>query len=151
MIMEIKDHRILETPLCPAVDVNIENIMNESPKECSNLKIYALKSSNGIGDFSWKRSVLPYGKGPYPHYANVNHHPALTVATSYFGLCLSIFTIASHHKGGIDVQCTMSDFWPTRSWICMIPASFASAVALPLFMEALTHMSSLPVLVMLFH
>lgn len=32
----------------------------------------------------------------------------------------------------------------------MIPASFASAVALPLLMEVLTHMSSLPVLVMLF-
>ncbi|CAD6457022.1 9f8295c5-8b08-409b-93b5-ebc76511b7bd [Sclerotinia trifoliorum] len=32
----------------------------------------------------------------------------------------------------------------------MIPASFASAVALPMFMEALIHMSSLPVLVMLF-
>ncbi|KAJ8065809.1 hypothetical protein OCU04_006472, partial [Sclerotinia nivalis] len=93
---------------------------------------------------------LPYGKSPYPHCANTNHHPALTVSSSYFGLWLSIFTIASHYKGGIDVQCTMRDFRPTQSWICMIPASLASAVALPMFMEALMHMSSLPVLVMLF-
>ncbi|KAJ8065808.1 hypothetical protein OCU04_006471, partial [Sclerotinia nivalis] len=55
--MESKDHRILEIPLYPAVDVNIENTMDENPKECSNLRIYVFESGNGIGDFGWKRSV----------------------------------------------------------------------------------------------
>ncbi|THV51646.1 hypothetical protein BGAL_0103g00050 [Botrytis galanthina] len=74
----------------------------------------------------------------------------LTISTFYFGLWLFTFVITSRYESRINVQSTEKGFKRTQSWFWMMPASLTSAVALPLLMEALIHMSSLPVLIMLF-
>ncbi|TGO42869.1 hypothetical protein BHYA_0005g01370 [Botrytis hyacinthi] len=74
----------------------------------------------------------------------------LTISTFYFGLWLFTSIITSRYESRINVQYTAKGFQRTQSWFWMIPASLTSAVALPLLMEALMHMSSLPVLIMLF-
>ncbi|TGO44562.1 hypothetical protein BOTNAR_0795g00010 [Botryotinia narcissicola] len=74
----------------------------------------------------------------------------LTISTFYFGLWLFTSIIISSHESRINVQSTAKGFQRTQLWFWMIPASLTSAVALPLLMEALMHMSSLPVLIMLF-
>lgn len=48
--MENKDYRILETPLYPAVEINIENTLDKRLEE----RFDGFESSNDIGDLSWK-------------------------------------------------------------------------------------------------
>ncbi|KAF7881987.1 uncharacterized protein EAF02_006675 [Botrytis sinoallii] len=153
VIMESNDYRILETPLYPAVEADIEHSLDEL-KEGFSLNTCDFESSNGIENLSWGKAVFWIFSSSISIYANklllLQREFPLTISTFYFGLWLLTFIITSRYESRINVQSTTKGFQRTQSWFWMITASLTSAVALPLLMEALMHMSSLPVLIMLF-
>lgn len=57
MTMENKDYSILETPLYPALGVDIEETFDEGLKESFHVSEYEFESSHENGDLSWKRPV----------------------------------------------------------------------------------------------
>ncbi|TGO49439.1 hypothetical protein BCON_0210g00200 [Botryotinia convoluta] len=151
--MESNDYRILGTPLYPAAETDIEHSLDEL-KEGFSLNTCDIESSNGIENLSWGKAVFWIFSSSISIYANklllIQRGFPLTVSTFYFGLWLLTFIITSRYESRINVQSTTKGFQRTQSWFWMIPASLTSAVALPLLMEALMHMSSLLVLIMLF-
>ncbi|PQE03094.1 hypothetical protein CJF31_00002945 [Rutstroemia sp. NJR-2017a BVV2] len=96
---------------------------------------------------------------------NANCSAALVISTLYFiALLLAYTTITSSKSCQVEVG-SITDRWstssltkkvkvnalsPDRTWIRMVPSAVAAALALPFFVQALLHMPSLPVLVMLF-
>ncbi|KAF7910050.1 uncharacterized protein EAF01_003768 [Botrytis porri] len=177
VIMESNDCRLLGSPLHPAVETDIEPFLDEL-KEGFSLHPCDFESSNGIENLSWEKAVFWIFSSSISIYANkllllqrgfllnqiqitvwqhsfiagtkTNRHLALTISTFHFGLWLLTFIITSRHESRINVQSIPKVLQQTQSWFWMMPASLTSAVALPLLMEALMHMSSLPVLIMLF-
>ncbi|KAF7942976.1 hypothetical protein EAE96_010925 [Botrytis aclada] len=155
LIMESNGYRILGTPLYPAVETDIEHSLDEL-KEGFSLNTCDVESSNGNENLNWRKAAFWIFSSSISIYANKflllqrGFHYPLTISTFYFGLLLLIFIIKSRYESRINVRSTTKGFQPTQSWFWMIPASLTSAVALPLLMEALMHMSSLPVLIMLF-
>ncbi|KAF4626091.1 hypothetical protein G7Y89_g12070 [Cudoniella acicularis] len=94
----------------------------------------------------------------------VNHgfHYPLTIAFRFFAALSVIYIFAL--RAGTDAAGSSSrkipqygirrsggdDFFLNSQWTKMIPAALAAAAAVPLLLEGLLHMPSLPVLVMLF-
>ncbi|TGO18203.1 hypothetical protein BTUL_0011g00080 [Botrytis tulipae] len=151
--MEGNDYRILRTPLCPAVETDIEHSLDEL-KGGLSLNTCDFESINDIENLSWGKAVFWIFSSSISIYANklllLQRGFPLTISTFYFGLWLFTSIITSRYESRINVQSTAKGFQRTQSWFWMIPASLTSAAALPLLMEALMHMSSLPVLIMLF-
>ncbi|TEY66034.1 hypothetical protein BOTCAL_0134g00050 [Botryotinia calthae] len=151
--MESNDYGILGTHLYPAVETDLENTLDEL-KEGFSLNTCAFESSNDIENLSLGKPVIWIFSSSILIYVNklllVQSGFPLAVSTFYFGLLLVTFIITPRYESRIDVPSTTKGFRRTQSWFWMIPASLTSAVALPLLMEALIHLPSLPVLIMLF-
>ncbi|KAK6593223.1 hypothetical protein H4I96_11158 [Botrytis cinerea] len=153
--MESNNYRILGTHLYPAVENDIESTLDELKEEFS-LNTCDFESSDDIENLSWGKPVIWIFSSSISICVNKlllvqsGFHYPLAVSTFYFGLLLATFIITSRYESRIDVPSTTKGFRRTQSWFWMIPASLTSAVALPLLMEALIHLPSLPVLIMLF-
>ncbi|QSZ37500.1 hypothetical protein DSL72_008598 [Monilinia vaccinii-corymbosi] len=139
------------------MDINIENTSNEQWE--GQFKVRGYELSNDTEDLSWKRAVSWILFSSVSIYTNklllVQHgfHYPLTVSTFYLVLFSFTSFIASKYKTSVinpDRAVNSFQFARSRIWIWMILASFTSAVSLPLLMEALLHISSLPVIVMCF-
>ncbi|PQE18158.1 hypothetical protein CJF30_00009311 [Rutstroemia sp. NJR-2017a BBW] len=163
-VMEHEDFRLFEANYTHVDDANIEDASENQQPRCHDFE-----NCHGGGEFDRTRAIVwticSSAAIFTTKYLLIPHGFPLVISTLYFiALLLAYTTIISSNSCQDEVG-SATDRWstspltkgvklnglsPNRTWIWMVPSAVAAALALPLFVQALLHMPSLPVLVMLF-
>ncbi|KAM3070486.1 hypothetical protein ACMFMG_010309 [Clarireedia jacksonii] len=159
--MENKKPGLFKETYTPIDDIDVEDVADHEQSRCGNSS-----GCENEREFDRIRAVLSYDNDSQRHpCVHANCSTALVISTLYFtGLLLAYTAITCStlcHAGfgsttypwstkDSTKRGKVSGLSPDRTWIWMVPVAMAAALALPFFTEALLHMPSLPVVVMLF-
>ncbi|PQE32689.1 hypothetical protein CJF32_00008291 [Rutstroemia sp. NJR-2017a WRK4] len=163
-VMENGDFRLFEANYTHVDDANVEDASGNQQPRCHDFE-----NCHGGGEFDRTRAIVWTICSSAAIFTTkhllISHGFPLVISTLYFiALLLAYMTIISSNSCQDEVG-SATDRWstslltkrvkpnglsPDRTWIWMVPSAIAAALALPLFVQALLHMASLPVLVMLF-